>query len=241
MPTHRLIITEVTRYGDHFCVAGWDVDRAIMVRPEPSTANALVTASRFWDARYAGPGKLFQVGNFVTLENLSESPPNFQYPHRTEDRLQVRGAKAQIHNGYELRQVAEIVKGGVSASIRAVFDGGLQRSWTGTGSTTAFVPRGFVGRSLGAVEIAPDRMHFAEKTSNGKIQVRALIREGVTTFDFSVTSDEIKTVFQAGGLDAVRQLLVGCELVHVRLGLSRPFPQKPEECYAQVNGLYFFR
>jgi hypothetical protein len=41
---YRIIVTEVTNYGNLYCVAGWDLEQNAMVRPEPAPAS-------FWDAR----------------------------------------------------------------------------------------------------------------------------------------------------------------------------------------------
>ena len=35
MANYQLLITDVTNCGDLRCVAGWDLDRGKMVRPEP--------------------------------------------------------------------------------------------------------------------------------------------------------------------------------------------------------------
>lgn len=240
MPSHRLIITEVTSYGDLYCVAGWDVDRGAMIRPEPYSANAAVQASRFWREPFAGPGKLFEVGNFVRLADITDAPFDFEFPHRTEDRIVTRGSEAEILSQHSPAQIAQAVAGGVSNSLRAVFGPNLQRTWTGPGSTKAYVPRGNVGRSLGAIETTPTRVRLTENTYNpAKPQLRALIKDGLTTYDLSVTSASIRTLWKAQGVDAVRAELANCQRVHIRVGLSRPFPDKPNECYAQVNGLYF--
>ncbi len=86
MPTYDLIITDVTCYGDLFCVAGWDMNNGGMIRPEPPTANAVAEASRFWSAQHAGPGKFFAVGNRVQFD-AAMPPANFPFPHATEDRV----------------------------------------------------------------------------------------------------------------------------------------------------------
>ncbi len=242
MAKHQLIVTEVTRYGDLFCVAGWDVQRKMMVRPEPPGASAAYPPSRFWKADYAGNGRVFEVGNVVTLAATRDPPPDFLYPHRTEDRIVAPGSNLNLDGQLPLEDVVTHVAGSVSLNPKAVFDGGLTRDWTGGGPTKAHVPLGYNGRSLGAVNVTPNRLRFAESAYDpNKPQLRAILQEGVTKYDLSVTSDSLKSIWRAGGLEAVRLKLQEASGVHVRLGLARAFDAKPDKCYAQVNGIIFLK
>jgi hypothetical protein len=47
LANYEIIVTDVTRYGSLYCIAGWDFRNSVMIRPEPSTANAVAEASRF--------------------------------------------------------------------------------------------------------------------------------------------------------------------------------------------------
>lgn len=240
MAIYRLAITEVTRYGDLYCVAGWDLDRRAMVRPEPPGATNANPPSRFWSSQYAGAGKAFEVGNVVRLGDAGLPPMDFPWPHRTEDVIVVGGSSINIEGAVGEEELAQAVQGSVEPTVRAVFDQGLVRAWNGAGSTKAYVVEGHQGRSLGAVELLPNRIRFVEDAFNpAKPQLRAHLQDGLVTYNFSVTSDVLKGLWKAQGLDAVKALRDDCEKVHVRVGLARPFEYQPTRCYAQVNGMYF--
>jgi hypothetical protein len=79
MAKYRLLITDLTEYGELRCVAGWDLDRNKMIRPEPY-------AGGFWHQSYCGAGRVFTPGNIVTFDaNLPE--PKTDLPHLNEDRV----------------------------------------------------------------------------------------------------------------------------------------------------------
>lgn len=234
MPTYNLIITDVTRYGDLFCVAGWDLDRGGMIRPEPSTATAVAEASRFWSGQHAGPGKFFAVGNRVRF-NAAMPPANFPFPHATEDRLVVLGNSA-VTGQMAAAQIVQSVAAGVSASLDDVFGGELHRAHSGKAHVAAGAQTG----SLDAIEINPGDIGFYEDSpSPGKRRLRALIDHGGIEYDFSVPADAARVRFLAGGVAALEADAQASQTIHVRLGLCRPFAAMPNSCYAQVNGLYF--
>jgi hypothetical protein len=80
MAKFRLLVTDVTNYGDLRCVAGWDIDRKKMIRPEPHPLG-------FWQSSAIGP-KGFQRSSIAEFEAQVPSPST-SYPHRTEDRVVV--------------------------------------------------------------------------------------------------------------------------------------------------------
>lgn len=241
MNVYQLAITDVTRYGELYCVAGWDLQRGRMVRPEPPGANAGYEPSRFWRGEYAGPGKVFDVGNVVTLASALSPPADFPLPHRREDRIVQWGSNLNLDFYLDTPDLINAVAGSVSANVRLAFDGGLVKAWNGAGSTKAFVKLGHDGRSLGALETTPDKVHFKESSYDpAKLQLRALVRDGITTYDLSVTSEELKRIWKSEGISAVRDKIAQGDRLHIRLGLSRPFPARPNECYAQVNGIFAY-
>lgn len=233
MPAYELVITDVTCYGDRYCVAGWDLERSRMIRPEPIGANAAAEASRFWAAPSVGAGKLFDVGNVVRLA-AAKPPANFPFPHATEDRIYVEG-NATITGRMAQAQIAQSVAQGVSNSIARSFGGQLQRFNNGK----AYVAAGAQVGSLDAIEIDPEAISFHEDSQNGKRRLRAHIVCGGLSYDFSVPADAARTRFLTDGIAALTADAQASDQIHVRLGLSRPFEAMPDCCFAQVNGLYF--
>lgn len=235
MPTYQLVITDVTRYGDLFCVAGWDISRGGMIRPEPPTANSAVEASRFWSAQYAGPGKFFAVGNKV-LFDAAIPAEDFPFPHATEDRIVIPQTKSAVLGALNSLQITQTVAAGISQSIRQSFGGQLNRAHSGK----AHVIAGTKTSSLDAIEIEPHTISFYEDNpSPGKRRLRARIDEDGNVYDFSVPADAARSRFLSGGVIALQADVAASKRIHVRLGLCRPFSEMPNSCYAQVNGLYF--
>jgi hypothetical protein len=233
MPKYEVIITDVTTYRDRYCVAGWDINRNNMVRPEPPGANAADEPSRFWDSQWAGPGKFFDLGNVVRFE-ANPPPGNFPFPHATEDRIWVKATDQAPTRTLSATQLAATV--GVSAGINAAFSGGLVRAVSGK----AYVPRDFVGPSLGAITVSANALTVFENTYDpAKPKLRAHLAEAGLRYDLALTADAARTRWLSAGLNALRADIRACNRIHVRLGLSRPFWGRPDECYAQINGLYF--
>jgi len=83
MAKFRLLITDLTEYGQLRCIAGWDLERGKMIRPEPHPGG-------FWQATLCGPGKPFAPGNIVSFEGAAPVPKT-EYPHLNED-IVVQGA-----------------------------------------------------------------------------------------------------------------------------------------------------
>lgn len=234
MPDYNIIVTDVTRYGDLFCVAGWDLDGGGMIRPEPSTANAAAESSRFWTGQYVGPTKLFAVGNRVRFQ-AALPPANFPFPHATEDRIVVPGSGAVLGQMTTV-EIANSVAAGMSASLSVAFGGQLQRAQSGK----AHVVAGTQTNSLDAIKIQSGEISFYEDNPvPGKRRLRAVIEQNGTEYDFSVPADAARGRFLAGGVAALQADAQESQTVHVRLGLCRPFAAMPHSCYAQVNGLYF--
>jgi putative nucleic acid modification protein with dual OB domain len=235
MAPYNIIVTDVTCYGStKYCVAGWDVRRNQMIRPEPPTANAAAESSRFWDAGFAGSETTFSVGNIVSFE-AAPPPPNFPFPHATEDRIVDTGRPMRITRAVNLAQIAAIVAAGVSPTLDAAFDGALVRPT----SSKPCVPKGQHARSLGAVEIMQNQIKFYENTYDPKKpRLYGLLTIGASHYDLSVTADAARTRWKNSGLAALQADIKASRRLHVRLGLSRPWGTKPEQCYPQINGVY---
>jgi hypothetical protein len=233
MGIYQLSITEVTCYGNLYCVAGWDIDNGGMVRPEPADATPDNEASRFWRAYHVGAGRTFAPGNVVRLV-ASGPPKNFPFPHATEDRIVTRGTPMRVLRRLTPKQLTATAQNSVSNSIQAVFNGHLIRA----SSEKAYVPAGARTNSLGAIEIKPRQIRFYEEAvASGKRRLRALIDQGGVEYDLSVPADAARTRFLAGGIAALLAEANASNLLHVRVGLSRAFADAP--CYAQVNGIIF--
>lgn len=232
MPTYEIVVTDVTRYGDLYCVAGWDVLNGVMIRPEPPSANAANEASRFWGSNNAGPNKFFSVGNRVRFD-AALPPEAFPFPHATEDRLVLQQPNTAVLGQHTLEEIVQIVQMGVSPTLLQVFDGQLVRANSGK----AYVPAETNVPSLGAIEVPPGTIQLYEDNPSGnKRRLRAIIQHAGQGYDLSVTADAAKERFLSDGLPALAADIEGAERLHLRVGLARAFNDAP--CYAQVNGIY---
>src|ERR1700722_16639524 len=116
---HRLLVTDITEYGVLRCVAGWDLDRQTMIRPEPRPGD-------FWPAAVTGPGAIFRIGALVQFAGQRPEPPT-AYPHFTEDRVVV-GLVMPSRIVLSAAQRSAALVNTLSVSIPEIFDGHLQRS-----------------------------------------------------------------------------------------------------------------
>jgi hypothetical protein len=234
MTQYELIVTDLTCYGDLFCVAGWDRLSSRMIRPEPPGANAAVESSRFWNSQYAGPGRIFDVGSVVRLV-ASPALPDFAFPHATEDRVVVISQPMNVVGNLGLPAVAAEVAGSISSGLEVAFDNELIQPSSGK----AYVLAGKRVRSLGAIELQPSKFRFYENNFDpNKPKLRAMLTVGERTFDLSVPALAARTRWKSAGLTGLRADLKASNRVHVRVGLSRPFSAKPNDCYSQVNGVF---
>jgi hypothetical protein len=234
MATYEIIITDVTCYGILYCVAGWDLERERMIRPEPPSTSAS-EVSKFWDSRFAGPGRIFSVGKVVRFQ-ARQPPTDFLFPHATEDRIVDPGMDPRVVRELNIEQMIAAAAGSISETLEAAFNDGLVRASSGK----AYVPSGYNGPSLGAVEVRADRIVFFEDAyQGGSPKLRARLTIDGTFYDLSVPADVARTRWKAEGLAGLRKDHQKSERVHLRVGLSRPFPAMPNQCYAQINGVYF--
>lgn len=126
--------------------------------------------------------------------------------------------------------------GSRSPTLINAFDGGLLRANSGK----AYVAAGYKGRSLGAVEIKSDEIAFFEDSyQGGNPKLRAKLTIAGIVYDLSVPADAARTQWKMGGLAALRKDQAESSRIHLRVGLSRPFAAMPDQCYAQINGIYF--
>lgn len=232
MATYEIIVTDVTCYGSLYCVAGWDRISNRMIRPEPPGANSRDEASRFWSTAYAGPGKTFSVGNVVRFE-ATDAPPNFLFPHATEDRIVDTGTPMQILEALTPAAMVQAVAPGTAASLPLTFDNALVRV-----KSKAYVPTGNRGRSLGAIEIpSSDIIFFEHQWQNEAPKLRARVTSAGLVYDLSVPAEAARARWRAAGLAALKADVKACSRVHIRAGLSRPMQTRPNECYSQLNGV----
>lgn len=235
MATYEILITDVTCYSNLYCVAGWDVQAGRMIRPEPPSANMTYEPSKFWDGQYAGRGRMFAVGNVVRID-ANPPPAQFPFPHATEDRIVDTSTTIQVLRALDSPGTVAAVSAGVSPTLEAAFDNALVRPFSGK----AYVPAGHKSRSLGAVEIRPNQLQFLENTYNpNKPKLRARVEIGGNLYDLPVTADAANTRWQQNGLAALQGDVQASGRLHVRVGLSRPFAAMPNQCFVQINGVYF--
>jgi len=223
MVLYRLFITDITDYGNQRCIAGWDVGRGKMIRPEPAPGS-------FWPVGAVGPHAQFELGALVEFDACVPKTPT-GYPHQTEDRV-VTGAsrRLRILTTSERRQILDET---LSANLDDLYEGNLQVE-----NRRGFVPLGVNCRSLGAVEVAAAEVRIFEDTDWGKKRLRCQMQHGGSMIMPTVTSTLIRQRYRDEGIMAVLRQLAPARTLHLRVGLARAFPQKPDRCYIQVNDIF---
>src|ERR1700676_3110774 len=150
MAQYRLLVTEITNFGDLRCVAGWDLDRSQMIRPEPFPGG-------FWSSDKTAPGGPFELGG--TVQFVATKPnPSTEYPHLTEDRV-VAGEIA-VAASLEDKAAKKLLRGVAYSSLDALFDNNLVID-----GEKAYVPVGAHCRSLGGL-IVPTKAAVVESYHN---------------------------------------------------------------------------
>ena len=173
MSTYRLLITEVTDFGVLRCVAGWDLDREKMIRPEPHPAG-------FWNADRIAPYGKFEVGKTVSFVGMKPNPAT-DYPHLTEDRV----VTSEIGIGPVLDAVKteKVLRGATFDSLDKIFDGKLV-----VDGFKAYVPVGTGCRSLGGLIVSPKgAMVESYHNYGGKERLRLRFSNGKTYLKPNVT------------------------------------------------------
>ena len=131
------------------------------------------------------------------------------------------GNQIQVLGQFAPADVVKNVAAGISPTLDVAFDGGLTRE----PSRKAYVPEGHNGRSLGALDLAPDNLVFFEKQwGNENPMLRARVTVDGVLYDMSVTADAARERWKAAGIQALRNDVQNANRLHVRVGLARPFP-----------------
>jgi hypothetical protein len=218
----RIVVTDVTIYGSLRCVAGWDVDRKAMVRPEPSPRG-------FWQAITCGVNTTFHPGHLVEFQGKK---PTTEPPHVRED-VVVLGQPHRL-GALTRQQFKDALRQSLVASPQAVFGPCLEFS----GQKAHVLPGSDCG-SLACMELpcVKFRLHVNRYK---KPKLQAMFSLFGKQLDLSVAAKDFKKTFENDGLQATESLIAGARGLHLRLGLARPFAPgggKPL-CYLQINGIH---
>lgn len=218
---YRIVVTEVTLYGRLRCVAGFDLGRRCMIRPEPA-------AGAFWPALVCGMNTTFHPGHIVTFNG---DRPDTAMPHRTED-VVVRGEprREAVLGPDDFRAV---LAEAATRSPDVVFRRHLKIE-----GFKAFVPAGADCGSLAGLEMPADALQLVERRFDGEGKPEAHLHLAGRALHLAIAAKDIKQTYLKEDLDAARGMLTGADRLHVRLGLARPWDEHPDQCYLQINGIY---
>lgn len=220
---YRIVVTEVTLYGRLRCVAGWDMDRKRMIRPEPAPGA-------FWDARFCGERTTFHPGHVVEFR---ADQPDTPYPHRTEDRVVLGEPRCRQRLAWP--RFLTILEEAEDADLTGMFDGALIIE-----GHHAFVPEGRQCRSLGGLRVALGNLEVRDVGDAQEPKLRAHLTLLRRDLRLSVAAKDLRQLHVRDGVAAVRARLADAESLHVRLGLARLWT--PDHgtagCYLQINGVY---
>ncbi len=225
MNTFRVLITDLTDYGDLRCVAGWDLDRQLMIRPEPHPGG-------FWDQSLCGPNKPYNPGNIVQFQAALPNPPT-EYPHLNEDR--VVAGKPLLEKTLSRADFASNLRKVRLVDRAVAFTAPVEIS-----NSKAYIKVGTNHPSLQGLEIRGDQISFFEDSfMNGPKKPRCLLEvPNRPSISLSLTATDVHQLYKKQGINGLKDLYVGNYDLHVRLGLARGFGTYPDRCYMQINGIY---
>ncbi|WP_125996553.1 hypothetical protein [Sphingomonas sp. S-NIH.Pt15_0812] len=223
--THRpILMTEVTRMtGGLVCVAGIDIHAGTMARPLYPNGNN-------WPEAEWCPTDIMVVGNIISVERHPRVPT--LYPHATEDMSVVRAFKS-----------GDISKKSLHDVCRELHDASISSIFSQTVIDGKYISDGTNCRSLGCIEITPDRIH--PHVFYDKLRINIHDIDG-RYYDPPVTELETKNTGDANaGLAALQARLAAHDHdypIILRIGLTRGWvgPDHnwdPKRCTIQINGI----
>jgi len=215
-----ILITDVTQmHAGNFCVAGWCHAQKRMIRPLPRGRN--------WTAELL---QRFGVRPGTVLRIAPAGEANGTYPHRTEDTPVSAGRKISAGFSAWLGPNAPTA----ADSLEDAFGGNLRSNGVSNDVLKgAHIAAGTRCGSLAAIHAFRNRLSFFEDFE----KLKAVLNDGRTRYRLPVSSDALRTAWKEGGLAAVRRALPNRDILHVRVGLARPFGDQPDKCYLMLNGV----
>lgn len=225
----RLLITDLTEMGEGMrCVAGWDIDNHRMVRPLPGGSN---WSTQLIQAHQLSPGVIVEF-----TQTVNKHPGSF--PHTTEDTEVLEDQIAVVDRG----SVDWVGNDGPNAAttLQAAFGGAVQNTGQFAGAKKGlYITAGTEVCSLGAINIQRTGLTLITDSFPGEApKLKAVINDGQESYRLSVSSHALKAAFAQGGLPAAKAALPTAQILHVRLGLARPFPDAQEKCNLMLNGVH---
>ncbi len=223
-----ILITDVTEmHGDNYCVAGWDTAGQRLVRPLPDGNN--------WSAALLEKHKI-EPG--VTIQATPQGSPTGRYPHLTEDILIDPATIAGTN-----RRLQAWFGAGAPPSVPSLSDA-FQHSvhttgvWDGA-KKGAHVQVGTRIGSLSALKMERRNIEFFENNYRGEKSLRAYMSDSEARYSLPVVARSLRELYRAGGSMAVNQSLPSSGILHVRVGLARPWRDQPDKCTVMINGVYW--
>ncbi|CAN7144744.1 dual OB domain-containing protein [Caulobacter sp. LjRoot300] len=218
----KVVVTEVTIYNRfQRCVAGFDLERGVMIRPEPK-------AGAFWEAKFCGPNTTFHPGHVLDFNGVR---PETALPHNTED-IVVRGKVRELDK-LEGEAFTQVLRRAEALSPEKVF--GTDLKFDGG---KAYVPPGAHCGSLSGLSIDAAQIRLVDQIYKEDHKLRAELTLDGHRLNLSVGAKDFRQAFDKQGLAGASALLPKRGLAHVRLGLARAWDVAPDRCYLQVNGIY---
>lgn len=222
-----VLLTEVTRMSSGvYCVAGFDLHAAKMIRPLQAPGGNWRLTSR----------DVFAPGNLVAFR-YSGGRGNGAYPHRMEDTVVL--GQPRLLQTLTQTEACEVLEGSLYDTIADLYEGSLiDRKYVNDGTRC---------RSLGGVAVPIQNLRFDE--SFGKLRLEIRDNDG-RHYSLGVTSDELQSSFQnnrndypdLSGAKAWLKSFSAESVAILRLGLARAWDGKdqkydPKRCFLQLNGL----
>lgn len=209
---YSIFVTDLTNYGERRCIAGWDIEKKRMIRPEPFAGGFWPQANDFRRKR-------------IVSFNASRPNPPTTYPHFTEDR--VVSSAVSVINSCSKEEQWSYLDECCSESLEDLFDGNLVYDWS-----KGYVPEGTDCASLGGIELPAGGAYVEEYTNyGGKQRLRIHFADGGHNLAPNLTSTRAHEVFASEGLGVLNERVSKAKRIHLRIGLARAFDRQPDRCY----------
>jgi hypothetical protein len=170
----------------------------------------------------------FELGATSKFTASKPQPPT-EYPHFTEDRV----VAGQIIKGPGPENREELLRAAAFDSLEALFEGNLVID-----GQKGYIPLGKKCRSLGGLLVKSNGATIESyRNFKNKHRLRLRFKADGQVLAPNLTSSKAYELHAKNELDNVNKNIADSSELLLRIGLARAFPEMPNRCYLQVNGL----
>ncbi|MCL2369066.1 MAG: hypothetical protein FWC83_00120 [Alphaproteobacteria bacterium] len=215
MKPSNIIISDITKMKDGYCVGGWDTHERRMKR-------------LMIDGKYFTKYQIPKYSSIIVMNAPFDEPR--KYPHRTED-VNIGYKSIKVQEFFEPgKQLADRLRDSVSKDVQSIFNNKVkEKSWVARGTRCA---------SLGAILIPAQNIEF--KKDGDKLRAK-ITDQSNKEYSIAVSCKYIRDIYRKSkSTDKLNKMVSGAQYAHCRIGLARPYYMQENHCYLMLNGVFLY-